>query len=442
VDISGRAAVCTCKPFSLKDPGEKPKAQRGRRCGAAESTLARWPLSILAGYSAEPVRWNEGIELAKDSAAEIPGLPEHRPLPELASALRSQSEEILATWIAMLRQALPVVKDLSTVELRDNVPNILTRMADALQSSDANAASGLVQQSPNQGLSRFRQNYDIVALMSEDRLLRRVIIEKVELGLERRMDRDEQLALDTVIDVMLQQAVVAFVTKQQEQLRAATEAELKYLSFLSHDLNSNLSSLTMMLQSLKRRLETSPDFVNDVATLDAAQQAILNTIGGMGRLLQSERLRKAGLEAQRVPVNMHGLASSLMRQSTAEAERKGIAIVVDVAPDVVIASDAELIGLVLQNLISNAIKYAASGAVRIDAKLVQGRWAISVADQGPGIAAEHLARIFDAFRRGDAHGQPGVGLGLAIASQAAKLLGAELTVESKVGAGSTFMLIL
>jgi signal transduction histidine kinase len=109
-----------------------------------------------------------------------------------------------------------------------------------------------------------------------------------------------------------------------------------------------------------------------------------------------------------------------------------------------VASDPELITLVVQNFIGNAIKYSNKGTVRIRGMCQKGssKCQISVSDEGPGIAYEHLGRIFEAFQRGDAHGQPGVGLGLAIASQAAKLLGAEVRVESIIGVGSTFTLIL
>jgi signal transduction histidine kinase len=69
-------------------------------------------------------------------------------------------------------------------------------------------------------------------------------------------------------------------------------------------------------------------------------------------------------------------------------------------------------------------------------------WVIGVSDEGPGIAPENLSRLFNAFSRGDTHGQAGVGLGLSIASQAAKLLGAKLEVESSLGEGSTFRLLL
>ena len=72
----------------------------------------------------------------------------------------------------------------------------------------------------------------------------------------------------------------------------------------------------------------------------------------------------------------------------------------------------------------------------------QGAWALSVSDEGPGIAPEHRGRLFEAYVRGETHGQAGVGLGLAIAFQAARLLGATLALESTAGVGSTFRLTI
>ena len=67
---------------------------------------------------------------------------------------------------------------------------------------------------------------------------------------------------------------------------------------------------------------------------------------------------------------------------------------------------------------------------------------LSISDQGPGIASENLSHLFDAFRRGDTYGKPGVGLGLSIASEATRLLGGKLEIESELGTGSTFRLLL
>ena len=108
-------------------------------------------------------------------------------------------------------------------------------------------------------------------------------------------------------------------------------------------------------------------------------------------------------------------------------------------------SDRELLTLALQNLLGNAVKYSSKGDVTLAARRSPDHddgWVLSVSDEGPGIGPENLGRLFEAFTRGDTHGQPGVGLGLSIASQATKLLGGKLEVDSKLGAGSTFRLVL
>jgi signal transduction histidine kinase len=97
---------------------------------------------------------------------------------------------------------------------------------------------------------------------------------------------------------------------------------------------------------------------------------------------------------------------------------------------------------VLQNLLGNAVKFSSGGTVRVTAVDDPVGWKISVIDQGPGIAPDKLDAIFKAFGRGETYGQPGVGLGLTIASHAARILGSQLTVESKLGQGSKFSFVV
>ena len=115
----------------------------------------------------------------------------------------------------------------------------------------------------------------------------------------------------------------------------------------------------------------------------------------------------------------------------------------EVLAGTVMESDGELLTLVLQNLIGNAVKYSNRGTIRVgfDKGVEEGETVLWVMDEGPGIEPALLEMVFDAFRRGDVHGERGVGLGLTIASQAARLLGGRLTVESQVGAGSTFRVV-
>lgn len=370
-----------------------------------------------------------------------------QPFPELAQALRARTQQIIQAWFDQVRRAIPAVHGFSDKELQDNLPNILRGLADLLSAANGRGEN-LVRESPEQGVKRFQQRYDVRDLMHEDRLLRAVIFQQVEAQLGRRTTLDEQIALDLGIDLMLQQSVAAYVDQLSQRIRAGAESELKYLSFLSHDLNNHLAGVTLFLQVLRQRLAEFPEFTGDVLTLDHIQESILNTIGGMGRLLQNERLRRAGGVGKITPVHLHRLASNVAQPLLRQAEHKGLRVAVDIPPDAVVPSDGELITLALQNLIGNAIKYSSKGVVGISGKQDGdgngngNRWVLTVSDEGPGIAQEHLGHIFEAFKRGDAHGQQGVGLGLAIAAQAAKLLGAELTVESALGIGSKFRMTL
>ena len=370
----------------------------------------------------------------------------HQSFPQLADALRVSISAINREWDAAVRQALPRLNILTFDELKDSIPKILASVADALASSDPQEIEKLVHDAPWQGLTRFRQHYTLTEIMQEDRLLRGVIVVHVEGRLGRQMSVPEAAALHATVDVMLQRAVVALVDEQKAELRVRAEREMKYLSFLSHDLNNNLGGVTLMLDLIRQQLLAKPDCSEATEQIDSAQKSIRNTIDGMRRLLDHERLRQGGAEATVAVVDLHTIASHIVRQYERDAAAKGVAMEVRIEPGTVVRTDPELVTLVLQNLVVNAVKYSSKGTVRVDAqKRGKGnttRWVLSVSDEGPGIAPEQLEIIFKAFRRGEVHGQEGVGLGLAIASEAAKLLNAELTVKSEVGRGSVFRLSL
>jgi signal transduction histidine kinase len=366
----------------------------------------------------------------------------HRPFRDVADAIRSSVDQITVAWDAAVREAMPQMRRLTFDELKDSTPQILICMADALASDDAGVIRELMERAPAQGLSRFRLNFDVIEVMQEDRLLRSITVQHVEAFLDRSLGSVESAALHTVIDVMLQRSVIAMVEQQKIQLRAAAETELKFLSFLSHDLNNNLNSVTMMLQMHGSDLKRSGGFAEARESLATAEQMIHNTVAGMRRMLDHERLRKDYTGPTILPVDLHVLATKTVSQFRREATAKGIKLEVEIRPGTVFESDPELLSLVLQNLVGNSVKYSNGGSVVVGfaGKDRQASAVIWVSDNGPGIAPEKIGHIFEAFKRGEIHGQQGLGLGLAIASQAAKLLGADLAVESKIGIGTTFRL--
>jgi signal transduction histidine kinase len=376
-----------------------------------------------------------------------PELLAHFPLTEVSAALRAQTNAIILAWTALVKANIPAASKLPFDQLADNLPNILPALADALGSTDAEVRHRLLERSPQQGITRFQQHYHARDLMFEDRLLSQLVILHIEKALGRPMALEEHLAVGMGLDLMTQQAIVAFIDHQSSLLRTAAEAELRFLSFLSHDLNNNLSGVTLWLQVLRTQLKSMPELDEQVAAIDTIQQQILTTVGGMGRLLQAERLRHGGRESKPRSVDLRTLVTNQTRVFAEQASRRGLRIIVDVPRDADVISDPELISLVLQNLIGNAAKFATPGDLSIIAKPhdtfgKRTQWSIAVIDQGPGIPKEHVDRIFHAFQRGTMEGEAGVGLGLAIASRAASLLGGSLTVESEIGTGSTFTLTL
>jgi len=368
----------------------------------------------------------------------------HRPFPEVADVLRSVADQITLAWDAAVREAMPQMRHLTFNELKDSTPQILLAIADALGSDDPDLIRELMHRAPSQGLSRLELNFDVIEVMQEDRLLRALIVQHVEAGLDRRMDPQESAALHAAVDVMLQRSVIALVDKQKLQLRAAAETELKFLSFLSHDMNNNLNAVVLWMQVLEMRFHLTGGFEPAENALRQAQSVIQSTMAGMRRMLDHERLRKNTDPTEHKPVNLRALARRISLPFNDQSSANDVTCVVDISSTIVIESDEDLLSLVIQNLVGNGVKFSTGGTVRVgcDPDGDGGRVVISVSDEGPGISPEMVQRIFMAFKRGEVHGQEGVGLGLAIASHAANLLDGALTVESTLGIGSTFRLSL
>jgi signal transduction histidine kinase len=369
-------------------------------------------------------------------------LLETRSFVALATALREQGANIVLRWEEMVRTVLPAADHLTLGQVRDQIPATLARLADALQSHDSKETRDLMGQTIGHGKERFHQGYNVEELIVEYRLLRRVVIEETESALKRRTSVEEDLALSMGVDTVLQQGIVIFVAHLRDELRASADAESRFLAYLSHDLRNQLNHSMLVLQLLTSKLKTEPRFAEDVEELERVRRSIFETIGGMEQLLQAERLRKGDITVESQPVDLTELVSGVANQFSHAADKRGLGLEVHIPPHAHCQSDRQLLWLILQNLVSNAIKYSDKGTVQIAVSACDNdAWCIAVSDEGPGIPLEQQQKLFEEFVRGDTRGQPGIGLGLAIASRAAKLLRGKLTVESAPGKGSTFRVL-
>jgi signal transduction histidine kinase len=370
-------------------------------------------------------------------------LLKYRAFPDLAAAVRARRDMITQRWEQAVKAMLPSAEPLTLKDVRDSLPDTLMIMADALKADDPKATKDLMDWSMAHGETRFDQNYPLAELMMEYGLLRPLMIEECSIHLDRVLSLEEAQALNLAIDVASRRGVITYVLQQKAEMQALVEAQSKYLSFLSHDLRGNLNGVLLMIEVLRGDLATEPRFAESMADLDVMRRAILETVGTMDRFLHAERFRKGKVQVKPANVDLAKLAGDIVNQFSYQAKDKNLELRCEVAPGAAaIVSDRELLLMILQNLVGNAIKYSKQGAVRIvTAKQGDGS-RLSVVDQGPGIDEKQLARMFQPFARGETHGQAGTGLGLSIARQAADLLGAKLWAESEAGRGCSFHLDL
>jgi signal transduction histidine kinase len=361
--------------------------------------------------------------------------------PELAAAVRASTPQVVDQWVTAVRKTLPSADELTFSQVRDHIPNILRQLALALESNGPGQTEQLVAITAEHGITRYDQTFSLAELMVEYTLLRVTLFQKCAAQLGRPLTGHETDALIVGLDIAARRAVLAFVDHQSHELQTATEAQSKYLSFLSHDLRGGLNGVFLMIEVLKRELANEPRLADTVEDLDVMRRSLLETVGTMDRFLHAERFRKGKVQIRPAKVNLGNMLKEAAGHFSYQAKEKSIKVNVDVPGDCTVVSDRELLTLIFQNVLSNALKYTGDGgevaiAIRCESKACL----VSVRDTGPGIAPEKLDELFAPFARGETYGQPGVGLGLSIARQAAEYLQSKLWAESQPGKGSTFFL--
>jgi PAS domain S-box-containing protein len=229
----------------------------------------------------------------------------------------------------------------------------------------------------------------------------------------------------------------------QTAAEQAVRARDELLAIVSHDLRNSINTLSLTATSMMRTSATQPD-----ERLRLQVQRIQRSVSTMDRLI-GDLLDVGAIDAgvMQVHPQEHDLASlledalDLLRPLAAEHQQ---ALAVESPAGVRVRVDRERIFQVLSNLVGNAVKFApVDGSIRVRARPrdADGVVEIEVADDGPGIAPEHLPRIFDRFWRPPQQ-RRGVGLGLAIAKGVIEAHGGTLSVESLPGAGATFRFTL
>ncbi|MGJ9419093.1 ATP-binding protein [Massilia sp. CMS3.1] len=205
------------------------------------------------------------------------------------------------------------------------------------------------------------------------------------------------------------------------RLDAALQAERRFTADAAHELRTPLAGLHMHVQLLQRQ---HPDLTapfqklrQDIARLTALVDSLLT-------LARLDPLARAQLGRQ--PVALRPLFDQLLAEYAEDAARRGIAL--SLRPDLeVVAADPQMLGIMLRNLIGNALRYCPAGSrVEVDAGRHAGRDRIAVRDDGPGVDAASRQRLTERFFRVLGQEEGGSGLGLSIVQRIADLHGVHL----------------
>ncbi|MEK8131192.1 ATP-binding protein [Paenibacillus filicis] len=251
----------------------------------------------------------------------------------------------------------------------------------------------------------------------------------------------------------LQEAKEALEDKAR-QLILASRHKSEFLANMSHELKTPLHSIILLSQLLADQHEGrwTEEELQDLSIIRSSGEGLLRQVND---ILDLSMVEAGNMEIHSEDISIAEIPQILQHQFQEEASRKEIRLKMDVDPHLpaLICTDGLRLHQILRNLLSNAIKFTTEGSVVFDIRLAgpesrkcEGDWiAFSVRDTGIGIEESKQRLIFEAFRQVDgsiSRRYGGLGLGLSISLELAKLLGGRLSLSSQEGRGSTFTLYL
>ena len=231
------------------------------------------------------------------------------------------------------------------------------------------------------------------------------------------------------------------LAQRNSQLDTLIQEKDVLMNIMAHDLKAPLHAIGGMMELISD--PETPQQVRDVC-IEKVNMALKR-----GTNLISNLLEMAALESGEIGVNLsetslQGVMEEVIEDNSAHAERKGIEIKMDPVGEVEVRTDPVLLGRILNNFVSNAIKYSPTGKsvyMRLSEK--ENDVLIQVKDEGPGLTKEDQSKLFKKFKTLSAKptaGENSTGLGLALSWALAEKINGEILVESEKNSGAVFSL--
>lgn len=328
------------------------------------------------------------------------------------------------------------------------VPHWLEPLLDAFKEAATQAQASdqiITLDSPKSGSRHFRVVHFPVVYATNERheAFACVIVDETERVLANQRLADINQHLEQLVDARTSELINA-----KEEALAASRAKAQFLANMSHEIRTPLNAI-IGLAHVALATDVSGNLRNYLQKMRASGEHLLDVIND---ILNFSKLEAGKLKPDQVAFALRDVVEKTVGLVQDKAEAKGLKMLVTIEPDVAsdFMGDPLRIGQILINFCANAVKFTDQGSVSLEVRLYsqagnRQELAFEVRDTGMGIAPELLITLFQPFHQVDNSNTrrfEGTGLGLAICKNLADLMGASLEVESELGKGSCFRLLI
>ena len=261
----------------------------------------------------------------------------------------------------------------------------------------------------------------------------------VEISLSPVDSAAGSLVSSVIRDVTERKRMEDEIIAARQEAERANKANSAFLAAASHDLRQPVQALSLLNGALRRTVQDD----KALQMIDSQAHSLTAMTNLLNSLLDISRLDAGAVQPELEDFPVNRLIDRLSDEFARQAQHNGLEFS-SCGCDTVINSDPNLLAEVIQNFVSNAIRYTDSGSVRLECEESAGACVVKVIDTGIGIDEDQLDEIFREFHQCKTPGasKEGFGLGLAIVKRLSDLLGLRLQVESTLGQGSTFSVTL
>jgi signal transduction histidine kinase/ActR/RegA family two-component response regulator len=372
----------------------------------------------------------------------------------LADFILDQFENILKEWDHFARTVEPAASSMTEKELRNHAAEMLKCVAndlrttqsrqEAIEKSYGNGPATVQTEAGEQhGLARLDSHFTIEQLASEYRALRSSVL---RLWSEANTtpsatDIGDLIRFNEAIDQLLAASILSFARVTREALEAEKKRKDQFLAMLAHELRNPLSPISAAATLLKMAKSNDTVVIN-ASNIIARQVAHMATL--VEDLLDVSRVKRGAIDLKLEPLDLRQVILDAVEQVTPLMESRQHALIIPELPQPVpTLGDRKRLVQVITNLLTNAAKYTPErGHIELKLDLYEGQVAITIEDNGVGMAPDFVPHVFDIFAQAERTSDRttgGPGLGLALVKCLTELHGGKATCSSAgQGRGSKF----